>query len=86
MHTVKFDLIGSKEGGIIDALVVWFDCIFENNYMERENGNDKNVVCLSTSPENEVTHWYSTVFLLAERWELNKSERVHVELNAVRIM
>merc|ERR1712228_1169210 len=72
---VKFDLIGTVDGAVIDALVVWFDCLFE--------GNEK-TICLSTSPENEVTHWYSTVFLLSERWELNKSERIHVELSANR--
>ena len=73
--TEKFDLIGSRDGAIIDALVVWFDCMFEN---------DKNVICLSTSPEKEVTHWYSTVFLLPQRIKLNKGQCIHIELNASR--
>ena len=73
---VKFDLIGTQDEAEIDALVVWFDCLFDGKGMKS--------VCLSTSPENEVTHWYSTVFLLGERWKLNKSECIHVELSANR--
>lgn len=76
--TEKFDIIGSNDGSIVDALVVWFDCMFENTL------NKKSVICLSTSPEKEVTHWYSTVFLLPERIKLNKGERIHIELNASR--
>eukprot|EP01083_Nonionella_stella_P063003 163787_1 len=79
--TSRFDLIGSKDGAIINALVVWFDCLFEK---DKEEGKKEDIVCLTTSPENEVTHWYSTVFLLPQQWILNKSERIHVELNAAR--
>merc|ERR1712154_154356 len=78
---VKFDLIGTENGKVIDALVVWFDCFFENNWNQQK---DENMLCLSTSPEKEVTHWYCSVFLLPERWNINKSEHIHVEMDVVR--
>lgn len=84
--TSKFEIIGTEDGAIVDALVVWFDCLFES---EKKNGNtregvDNNVICLSTSPHKPVTHWYSTVLLLPQKWKLNKGERIAIELNAAR--
>merc|ERR1711951_327417 len=75
----KFDLQARAGKEIrtrtVDALVVWFDCDFE--------GREKSVI-LSTSPMEPTTHWYSTVFLLPERWELESGEKVCVELNMAR--
>ena len=80
--SVAFDLIGTENNAFIDALVVWFDCMFETN--QQRNATEAKTIRLSTSPECEVTHWYSTVFLLSERWQLHKSERIHIELSAHR--
>ena len=82
--TAKFELIGTEDGSVVDALVVWFDCMFESKKRNGKRGGDENVICLSTSPTKPVTHWYSTVLLLPQKWKLNKGERIGVELNAAR--
>ena len=63
----------------LDALVVWFDTLFERG-AETEEGK----VTLSTSPKEPATHWMQTVFRLHEKVVGKVGEEVEVELTAKR--
>ena len=63
----------------IDALVVYFDCLFENV------SNSKGNVLLSTSPMTGMTHWYQTVLLLPQKIYLKENDKIHVKLEATRL-
>ncbi|KAI3631232.1 hypothetical protein MIR68_010722 [Amoeboaphelidium protococcarum] len=52
-----------KRDGQLQALCLWFDCIFDDN---RQSSSRIRQVLLHTSPDNQQTHWHQTVLNLPE--------------------